>query len=83
LAVIYWWNRKRSFSIYSGLFLLIPFAGGQFGGFARYCLMVFPVQFMLYDYLKDKRVLYPLVIAGFAVGWTYFLLQYAGGYIGG
>ncbi|HUD05950.1 MAG TPA: mannosyltransferase family protein [Candidatus Saccharimonadales bacterium] len=83
LAVIYWWKRSKSFSIYSLLYLLIPLAGGQFGGFPRYTLMVFPVEFMLYEYFRDKKFAYPLVIAVLGISWTYFLLQYTGGYIGG
>lgn len=81
-SVIYWWQRKKSFSIYSLTFLLIPLVGGQFGGFDRYVLMAFPIQFMLYDYFRDKSVAYSLVIALSAIVWTYTLLQYAGGYTG-
>jgi len=83
LTAVFWWFRKRSFAIYSLLFLLIPIVGKQFGGFNRYVLMIFPMQFMLFGYLRKRTVLYPLVIAIFAISWTYFLLQYAGGYIGG
>jgi Gpi18-like mannosyltransferase len=81
-AVIYWWNRRRSFAIYSALFLLIPLAGRQWGGFDRYCLMVFPIGFMLYDYLKTRQTLYAVTVGLFICGWTYLLLQYAAGYIG-
>jgi hypothetical protein len=82
-AAFYWWDRKRSFSIYSALFILIPILGGQFGGFVRYSLTAFPVFFMLYNYLRYKPVLYSVVVAFVSVGWAYFLLQYTAGYIGG
>jgi hypothetical protein len=82
-AAIYWWKRRRSFSLYAALFVLIPFLGGQFGGFARYVLMAFPVPWMFYDYLRDKKTMYGVVLILLVVAWTYFLLQYAGGYVGG
>jgi len=83
LSAVYWWSRKRSFSVYSLLFLLIPILGREFGGFNRYILMAFPVQLMFYGYLKKRPALYPIVLALFVITWTYFLLQYAGGYVGG
>lgn len=82
LSVIYWWSRRKSFAIYSLAFLLIPIAGGQFGGFNRYTLMAFPIQFMLYEKLRNKPLAYALVLSVFSVLWTYTLLQYAGGYTG-
>jgi Gpi18-like mannosyltransferase len=82
-AIYYWWNRRRSFAIYSFLFLLIPLLGKQFGGFNRYVLMVFPVQFMLFAYLRKKTIAYQLCLSFFAISWAYFILQYAGGYVGG
>jgi Gpi18-like mannosyltransferase len=83
ISIIYWWNRRRSFSIYSIFYLLIPIVGGQFGGYPRYTLMAFPVQFMLYDYLKDKRFIYQLMLILFSIGWTYFMVEFAAGYIVG
>ena len=83
VAIYYWWNRRRSFSIYSFSFLLIPLLGKQFGGFNRYVLMVFPVQFMLFAYLRNKTIAYQLCLSFFAISWAYFILQYAGGYVGG
>ena len=82
LAAVYWWKRRLSFAIYSLLFLAIPLVGRQYGGFDRYVLVAFPVQFMLYGYLRDKKILYPYATALLGVGWAYTLLQYAGGYIG-
>ena len=82
IAAVYYWKRKRSFSIYSMLFLLIPIAGKQFGGFNRYVLMAFPVQFMLYEYFNNKKSAYPYILAAMAIVWAYTVLQYAGGYIG-
>lgn len=83
ISIFYWWNRKRSFSLYSITFILIPILGGQFGGFIRYILMAFPVFFMLYDYLWQKAELYYVTLLVLAIGWTFILLQYTGGYIGG
>jgi Gpi18-like mannosyltransferase len=83
ISVFYWWNRRKSFSIYSLLFLLIPIVGGQLGGFNRYTLMAFPVQFMLYERFRGKALSYALVIAIFSILWAHYLFQYAGGYIGG
>jgi len=82
-AIIYWWNKRRSFSIYAALYLCIPFIGGQFSGFNRYSLMVFPVQFMLYEHFRNSKTFYPIVVAVLAVFWSYFMLQMAGGYVGG
>ncbi len=82
VAIFYWWKREISFSIYSLLYLLIPLVGGQFGGFARYTLMIFPIPLMIYEYTKNKQVYYTIVIALFSMGWMYLLIQYAGGYIG-
>ncbi|HUC87988.1 MAG TPA: mannosyltransferase family protein [Candidatus Binatia bacterium] len=83
LTVIYWWNRRKSFAIYAFLFLMIPLIGRQFGGFNRYVLIAFPVQLMLYSYLRNKKLAYTFIIAFMAIIWTYFTLQYAGGYVGG
>lgn len=85
LTMWYWWRRRKSFAVYSLLFLLIPFVGRQFGGFNRYALMAFPLQFMLYDFFRTKKApkaAFPYVAALLAVAWTYVLLQYAGGYVG-
>ncbi len=83
VSVVYWWKKDKSFSIYSILYLLIPVVGGQFGGFARYALMVFPVPLMLYDYAKNKQIAYNILLVVFSIGWTYLMIQYVGGYIGG
>jgi hypothetical protein len=45
--------------------------------------MAFPAQFMLYEYFRDKKVMYPIVVAFFGICWAYFTLQYAGGFVGG
>jgi Gpi18-like mannosyltransferase len=82
-SVFYWWSRRKSFAIYSLLFLSIPVIGGQFGGFNRYVLMDFPLQWMLYLKVQDSKVMYPLALSLSAVLWAYFLFQYAGGYVGG
>jgi Gpi18-like mannosyltransferase len=83
ISAIYWWKKRQSFAIYSLLFILIPLVGRQFGGFNRYVLMAFPLELMIYAYFKDKKVGYSLAMIVLVVSWTYFLLQYAGGYVGG
>lgn len=78
----YYWNRRRSFSVYSILFLLIPAVGAQWGGFNRYVLAAFPIPIMLYEILKNRRQAYTAVLIVFSILWTLTLLQYAAGYIG-
>jgi Gpi18-like mannosyltransferase len=81
-AAKYYWRTRKSFSVYALLFLLIPIMGKQWGGFDRYVLMAFPVQWMLYEKFKDKQQTFVIVIALTAILWTYTLLLYAAGYIG-
>ena len=83
LSVIYWWKRRKSFAIYSFFYLLVPIIGGQFGGFPRYSLMAFPLQFMLYDYFKNKKIGYQILLVGLTIAWAYFMLEFASGYIVG
>lgn len=83
LAAIYWWPRRKSFALYSLTFLCIPLIGRQFGGFNRYMLMAFPLQLMLYEYLRDRRLGYALAAVFFGIFWMFFTLQFAGGYVGG
>lgn len=81
ISAIYWWPRKKSFSIYSFLYILIPLIGGSFGSFARYSLMVFPLQFMIYEKTIKNPFAYSLCLAAFSIGWAYFTLQFTGGYV--
>jgi len=81
VSVIYWWKRRKSFAVYSLLYLLIPLIGGQFGGFPRYTLMVFPLQFMIYDYFRNRKLGYQLVLIIISISWIYILLRFAAGYI--
>lgn len=83
ISIIYWWKRRKSFAVYSFFYLLIPAVGGQFGGYPRYTLMIFPLQFMLFDYFRDKKMAYQIILILFSIGWTYFMLQFAAGYIVG
>ena len=83
LSAYYWWDKRKSFSIYSLSFLLIPILGNQFGGFNRYVLMAFPMQLMLWDYLKNKPKLFALSLVLISICWSYFVFQYVGGYVGG
>jgi Gpi18-like mannosyltransferase len=84
VSVIYWWPRRKSFSLYSLLYASIVFISGKdLGGIGRYTLVAFPLQLMLYDYFRTKKIGYPLVLALSAILWTFFTLRYAGGYTGG
>jgi Gpi18-like mannosyltransferase len=81
VTAVYWWNKRKSFSIYSLSYLVIPLLGGQFGGFPRYTLMVFPIPFMLYDLFKNNKLGYQVALLLMTIGWTYIFLQFAAGYI--
>jgi hypothetical protein len=84
VSTVYWWQRRRSFSVYSLLYAAIVLLGGRdLSGLGRYSLMAFPLQFMAYDYLRDRKLGYALAIAMAGVLWTFFTLRYAGGYTGG
>jgi Gpi18-like mannosyltransferase len=84
VSVIYWWPRRKSFSLYSLFYASIIFVSGRdLGGIGRYTLVAFPLQFMLYDYFRNKKIGYPLILALSAILWTFFTLRYAGGYTGG
>jgi Gpi18-like mannosyltransferase len=83
-SVIYWWRKRKSFSAYSLLYLSIIYISGKdLAGFGRYSLMAFPVEFMLYDYLRDKKTAYAIWLALSAVLWSFVTLRYVGGYTGG
>ena len=82
-AVIYWWNKKRSFSLYSLLYIILPLAGGNVSGYSRYALMAFPIQFMLLNKFKNSRLAYPVILIFSTVLWSYFVIHYAAGYTGG
>ena len=82
ITAIYWWPRRKSFAIYSGLYLLIPIIGGTIGGFSRYTLMVFPLQFMIFDVFRKKSFGYAIVLAILAIGWAFFTIGFSAGYIG-
>jgi len=82
-SVIYWWSRKKSFAIYSLLYLLLPILGGNFSGYPRYALMAFPVQLMLFKKFRNSKLGYPLVLLISSIFWAYFVIHYAAGYTGG
>jgi hypothetical protein len=44
--------------------------------------MAFPLQFMLYEYFKKKTDARTYMYILMAAGWAYFVLEYAGGYVG-
>ncbi len=80
ITATYFWDKRRSFSIYSLLFLLIPIVGAQWGGFNRYVIMAFPIPIMIYQVFKDKQA-YVFIVMLTTIFWTYTLLQYAAGFI--
>lgn len=82
-TAFYWWHKRREFSLYTILYLLLPLAGGVFGGYIRYALVVFPVQFMLFESTRKRVLAYPVILAISAILWTFFFIHYAGGYTGG
>lgn len=83
-SVIYWWPKRKSFSIYSFLYSGVILVGGRdFSGFGRYSLMAFPLEIMLYDYFHNKKLGYPIMLSLTAILWTFVVLRYAGGYTGG
>lgn len=81
-SAAYYWRTRKSFAVYSLLFLAIPIVGAQWGGFNRYVLVAFPVPLMLYEVFKERPRVYTFVIVASTVLWTYTLLQYAAGYVG-
>jgi hypothetical protein len=83
VTVLYWWKRRKSFAIYSLLYLCVPIIGGQFGGFNRYALMAFPLQFMLFERFRKSAIAYAIVLAVFGIFWAHYVFQYSGGYVGG
>lgn len=84
ISIGYWWPRRKSFSLYSLLYACIIFISAKdLSGIGRYSLVAFPLQFMLYDYFRNKKLGYPIALALSAILWSFFTLRYAGGYTGG
>lgn len=83
VSSIYWWKRKKSFAIYSFLYVLLPIVGGNFSGYSRYALMAFPIQLMLLSKFRSSRLAYPVILMLSVVFWAYFVIHYAAGYTGG
>lgn len=83
VSIVYWWPRWRRMALYSLLFLLIPLAGGNFGGFSRYCLVVFPAQLMLFKHFRARQLAYLILIAFMSIAWAFYVIHYAAGYTGG
>ncbi len=83
ISIIYWYQKDKILALYSCLFLMIPIIGGKFGGFPRYTLMDFAIPLMIWSISQKKAWVYNLTIIIFSMLWTYLLMQYAGGYIGG
>ncbi len=61
ISAFYWWNRRKSFAVYSALYAIVPFAGGIFGGYNRYILMAFTVPWMFYDISRKSRTGYQVL----------------------
>lgn len=83
VSVVYWWNKRKSLSVYSLLYFVLPLIGGNFAGYSRYTLMAFPLQFMLLDKYRRSKIAYPVIIVISTILWTYFVIHYAAGYTGG
>lgn len=84
MAVLYWLKKQKySFALYTALYLVIPFSTGSFLTFNRIALPAFPVMWMLYEVTKKRPALRTSLLCLTAVFWTYYLLQFAGGYNGG
>ncbi len=84
LTLIYWVRRHRwSFSIYTFLYILTPIASGNFDGLSRYIFMVFPLHWMVLAIIKSRPYLAMPIIATYSILWSYFLIQFVGGYTGG
>ncbi len=84
ITFLYWWKKQKSFSIYTLFYIIVAFfTNNSFSGLARYSLMAFPIELMLYEYFKDKKTSYLIVIIISTILWAYFVMQYAGGYTGG
>lgn len=80
-SAIYWWKRRKSFSVYSLAFLSIPLLGGQFGGFPRYTMLAFPMTLMIYEYLQNKETLQLLVSIMFGALWALIAILFSVGYV--
>jgi len=83
LSILYWYHKDKILAFYSFLFFLIPVVGGKFGGFPRYSLMDFTIPLMIFAISRKKPLVYNIAILLFGILWTYLLIQYVGGYIGG
>jgi Gpi18-like mannosyltransferase len=83
ISVFYWWKRRKSLALYSLLFVLLPLIGGNFAGYSRYSLMAFPMQLMFLDKFNKSRTGYPVVLMLSTILWTFYVIHYAAGYIGG
>ena len=83
ISIIYWYQKDKILALYSFLFLMIPIIGGKFGGFPRYTLMDFAIPLMIWSISQKKAWFFNFAIIIFSILWTYLLIQYVGGYIGG
>jgi len=83
MTIIYWWNKRKSFAIYSLLYLLLPLVGGNFSGYPRYLLMLFPLQLMIMKKARLSTTAYSLILIATTILWSYFVIQYSAGYTGG
>jgi len=83
-TIIFWFIKKRySFALYTALFLVVPLGTGSFLTFNRIGLPAFPVAWMLYEITERRPALRTSLLCLTATFWTYYLLQFAGGYNGG
>jgi len=82
-TIIYWWNKRKSFALYSLLYLLLPIVGGNYSGYPRYLLMLFPLQIMIMKKIRLSSLAYSLILIATTIIWSYFVIQYSAGYTGG
>ncbi len=83
ISTVYWYSRRKSFALYSLLFVLLPIVTTNFAGYPRYMLINFPLQIMLLNKFKRSTLAYSLVLVLSAILWGYFTMHYVAGYTGG
>lgn len=76
-------NGPKSFSVFSAIYFLLPFVGGNFAGFPRYSLMVLPLYILIYKKVVSKPLLYSLCLVISTLLWAYFVIRFSAGYTGG
>lgn len=82
-VIIFWKGRKKlpiSYTVY-GLGSLILFSiNSNFTSANRYIMPLFPVYFLVADYLRKREMAFSVVLAASAVGLGLFLTLFSNGY---